>query len=761
MISARYFRFVTVCLMAGLLGQARADETVKLDAVVTHAGRGPDDPVVFSGLAGLETDALHFPRDATRIGEGELQALRVTHVEELAPFIAGASDAPPYGLTGVPWLRGELGDAAQNGQRKAFNRNVFPVSFNSVEAVEAVAGAAPVFLGYTNGSGGMVNFITKRPEFGPELVRVSTTYGSWNERRAQLDVSREVAPNLAARLSVERVDNGSFYRLAHEESWDVYLALAWRPAKTVRWDFSGEAYHADYVENPGTNRPTQALIDRGEYITGSSVQNGGTGPYFGNTFTPTGTIRLDGSQVLLAPGDGATARVYTAQLTGAWETGAGHVVNRTYFESVDSEKSAAYRFYSLVPVSYTLENRTELNGATELAGRRHTWLAGLAVRGEKRESYVDFFNEAINAFDLTLDPESFRLPRSAARFLQPVPGRAGAYAVPGGRYGSPASVGLSQTLRSWLGNAGVFAQDEISLTRSLAMQLAARADGISVKAEDPMPLPGYAPVRDHLAKFLPAGSASLTWSPAPEVAVYGTAQQARAVESSSSSGGFGLTGNRLPAVLFENQSRLFELGVKGANAKSRLTWSADIYHQHRQRTNARFGLPDEILVRGFESQAAWRVSEALSVSGNFALLDAHYLNGPLPGGIATAPQFSPSGPSDNSPSYAPGNYRLPGQPRWIAHFQAAYLRPQGWGLRVWGTLQGEQNLDLFGLVRIPPQQTWSTTLVYRIRNWEISGDCLNLTDAFNWRATSSPFAGGDLVTRELPRHWRVVVRYGY
>lgn len=761
MVSTRSFLPIAICLIAGLLGGARAQETVKLDDVVTHAGRGPDGPTVFSGLAGLATDALHFPRGATLIGEGDLQAMRVTHVEELAPFIAGASDAPPYGLTGVPWLRGELGDAAQNSQRKAFNRNVFPVSFNSIEAVEVVPGAAPVFLGYTNGAGGLVNFITKRPEFGREQVRVSTSYGSWDERRAQLDVSRELSPNLAGRLSVERVDNGSFYRLVHEESWDAYLALAWRPAKTVRWDFSAEAYAADYVENPGTNRPTQALIDRGEYITGSSVQNGGTGPYFGNTFTSTGTVRVDGSQVLLAPGDGATARVYTAQLTGAWETGAGQVVNRTYFESVDSEKSAAYRFYSLVPVSYTLENRTELSGARELAGRRHTWLAGLSLRGEKRESYVDFFNEAINAFDLTMDPETFRLPRSATRFLQPVPGRTGAYAVPGGRYGSPASVGLSQTLRSWLGDAGLFALDEISLTKKIALQLAARGDWISVKAEDPMPLPGYAPVRDHLAKFLPAGSASLTWSPTQEVAVYGTAQQARAVESSSSSGGFGLTGNKLPEVLFENGSQLFELGVKGATAKNRLTWSADVFRQHRQRTNARFGLPDEILVRGLESQAAWRVNDAFTIGGNVALLDAHYLNGPLPGGIATAPQFSPSGPSDSSPSYAPGNYRLPGQPRWIANFQAAWVRPQGWGLRVWTTLQGEQNLDLFGLVHLPPQQTWNATLVYRYRDWEFSADGLNLTDAFNWRATSSPFAGGDLVTRELPRHWRVVVRYDY
>ena len=35
--------------------------------------------------------------------------------------------------------------------------------------------------------------------------------------------------------------------------------------------------------------------------------------------------------------------------------------------------------------------------------------------------------------------------------------------------------------------------------------------------------------------------------------------------------------------------------------------------------------------------------------------------------------------------------------------------------------------------------------------FEARVDVLNVTDAFNWRATSTPFAGADLVTREIPR----------
>ena len=752
-----------IIIPAFALAESTADESVtKLEPFVTEGRREKVAVESFTGLTGLAGGVAEAPRSATLINREQLDAMHVTRVEELAPLIPGASSAPPYGLTGVPLLRGDLGDAAQNGQRKAYNRNVFPVSFNSVESVEVLAGAPPVWLGYTHGTGGFVNFVTKQPTFDRTKVLLNATLGSWDERRWQIDINQRWSQEVAARLSVERVDAGSFYRLVGEESWDAYFALTWRPGARVRWDLSLEVYDADYSENPGTNRPTQALIDHGDYITGSSVQNGGTGSYFGNTFTPTGTTHIDGSQVLLAPGDNATARVYTGQLTGTWQTGGGgRVVNRTYFESVDSEKYAAYHFYSYVPLSYTLENRLEIHSEHEWGAIQHALVWGGAVRGEQRESYVDFLNEAMNSFDVTLDPDTLRLPVSVLRFVKPVPGRPGRWAVPGGRYGTLASVGISQTLRSRLLNAGLFFQDQITFTPQLSLLLGGRADVVTVRVEDPLAPIGFTPAQDRQSNTLPAGSASLVWHPQRELTVYATVQEAVAVESSSSSGGFGLSNNRLPEVLFENGSRLFEVGIKGSAQDGRLSWSVAAYHQRRQRMNPRFGLPDEILARGVESAVSWMIVPHFTVTANFAYQDIHYLNGPLPGSIATVPQFDPTKPSDNFGAFTSGDYRVPGLPRWQANIQAAYAPPQGWGVRLWSSLQGAQNLDLFGRVIIPAQQTWNAGVLYRTGAWEFSADVLNFTDEFNWRPTSTPFAGADLVTRELPRHGRVTVRYRF
>ncbi len=750
-----FFLLAAAALLPGAWGQSlpATDSVVRLPEYVAETSR-EDRP---AGGFAFVTEA-GSTRAVSRVNEDILAAFAVNRVEDLSPLVRGAVSAPPYGLTGVPLIRGDLGDAAWNGQRRAYNRNVFPVSFNAVEAVEVLAGAPPAAFGLTNGTGGLLNFVTKAPAFQPR-AEFTLTSGSWQDFRAQFDATGPLSSQLAYRVSLERRDANSFYRLLGERSWSGYLAFTWRPQTDVSWDFNAETYQVAYAENPGINRPTQALIDRGEYVTGSSVQNGGTGSYFGNTFTPTGIVRVDGSQILLGPDDQGWARAQVAQLTGTFGSSAGRqIVNRTYFERVTSEKYAAYTFYSYLPRSLTLENRTEVREKHNWAGVGHDLLWGVAFRAEERISYVDFFNEAMNAFDLTLDPATYRFPTAQLFGVRPVPGRPGRHAVSGARYAAFPTTSLSQTLHSKVANAGVFLQDALTLPGSFTLILGARADLVHADSEDPLLAPGFLPVSGSIRKILPAGTVSLAWGTNGLFSPYMTLNRAAAAEPSSGSGGHGLTNNHLPGELFENASDLIEIGARFRTVDHRLSGQLALYQQDRVRTNPRFGLPDELRVRGVEAAGEWKLFPAITLTGNASYLAASYRDGPLPGGIATVPQFDSARPSDNFPAYARGNYRVPGLPRWIANLTATYLAPSGWGLRFWGSLQGSQNLDLFGRVVIPAQETWNVGGFLRHRDWSLSCDLLNATDEFNWRPTSSPFAGADLVTRELPRHVRFTVR---
>ena len=736
------------------------DDVVVLSPVESKGTGGLEQIFAAPGLAG---DPFEVPRVLSQIDSAGLFEGGVRRIEDLAQFVPGATNATLYGIAGVPFIRGDLGDVLQNGQRRAFNRNAFPVSFNSVDSVDVAAGAAPVVDGYATGTGGVANFVTKRPVFGVTRSTVTIAAGSWNDWRAQVDAMAPLTDALAWRLSLERAQIGDFHRLAGGDSWDGYLALAWKRSSSTRWDLSAEAYHVNFLEDPGTNRPTQALIDRGEYITGSSVQNGGTGSIYGNTFTPTGVAHINGSQVLIGPNDDGWAHAYTVQLIGSFDAGPDRqITSRTLLESVSGEKYATYTFYSYFPRSRTVEQRIEVEQRATVGGVEHALVWGGALRGEERISFVDFFNEGMNPFDLTLDPSTYIFPASQLFGVRPVPGKPGHYAVSGASYGVFPTTSLSQTLHSRLFNAGVFATDSVALGRTVTLDLSARVDSISVSSEDPLPAPDHDPISDHILKYLPAGSASLRWRIDETTTAYATLQHAAAVESSSGTGGFGLSANRLPDELFENASVLYETGLKFNRADSHLSGSVAVYRQHRVRTNPRLGLPDEILVRGVETAIDWRPTDSIRLGGNFTYRAANYVDGPPPGSIATVPRFAPSIPGGTFGAYPAGDYRLPGLPRWQANVSATWAPAgDGFGADLRGSLQGEQNLDLFGSVVIPAQCTWNAGVFYRRGGFELRADVFNLTDEFNWRPTNTPFAGADLVLREPPRSWRVTMRQSF
>ncbi|MCC5834272.1 MAG: TonB-dependent receptor [Opitutales bacterium] len=714
-------------------------------------------------------NVLEMPRSVSTLTRGQLEARNIQRIEELSPYVAGAVSAPIFGNAGVPTLRGDLGEAYQNGQRKTFNRNVFPVSFNGVESVEVVRGAPPAVFGFGNATGGYLNFGMKQPHWTEWTSQLRATAGSWDSYRAQVDSGGQISEHWAARVSADWLDAGSFYRLVYNRSQSLYAALQYRANERVTLDLNAEYFRASYTENLGTTRPTQELIDSGWYITGSSVGEPGSA-LFGNTFEPTGRVRIDGSQVLLAPGDGARARVFNAQAILRVKGDEWNFSNRTYFEDVYAERYSSYYFVGYLPDSYTAENRSEWSRDLEWGGLRHEFLAGIAYRFEYRKSYVDILNQVFNPFDVTADPDTLRFPEDQLFFVQPVPGTPH-LATPGGRYpreGMGPSVGLSATLNSTLHNVGSFAQNRIQFSEQWSLTLGGRLDHLWVDTKDPLPRSGHTAAEASHNDTLYSGSASLSYQPVDPLVAYMTLNRAAAVEGSGSSGGFGLNSNLdtgklnfIAPELFRNSSELAEVGLKLSLLADTLFIASNLYTQKRNRLNPRFNLPDEIRVRGFESELVFQPNAQLSIGGNFSYSEANYINGPLPGSIQTVPYFDPSQPSGNFGAYEPGDYRLPGLPRTLFNVFGSYRLRNGLGTTLALEMQGEQNLDLFGHVVIPSLQQLNLTLFYQRDPIEIFLHINNLTNEFNWRPSATPFAGADLVTRELPRHWQFTMRYRF
>ncbi len=118
-------------LATGSLAQTKKEESVvSLERFVSEAVRQEDSviPTIrpISSVLGRAGSVLDAPRAVSTITKAQLEERNVQRIEDLSQFVAGAFTAPIFGNAGVPTLRGDLGEAYQNGQRKAFNRNSFP-----------------------------------------------------------------------------------------------------------------------------------------------------------------------------------------------------------------------------------------------------------------------------------------------------------------------------------------------------------------------------------------------------------------------------------------------------------------------------------------------------------------------------------------------------------------------------------------------------------------------------------------------------------
>jgi len=224
-----------------------------------------------SGVLGLEMSVLDTPRAVTEINAAQLRDESIITVTDFDKVTSSAYTNDQFGGANVPFLRGQQAEIFQNGMLRTPRSDGQPLSFNSVEGFDVVKGPADVVYGPTGNVGGYVNLVTKRPFFDATHFQATATYGAYDTRKAQVDISGPLRDDLAYRISAEEVYDNSYYRLGFQHSTDIYVAVRYLPTSNLTVDFNTEYYLGHYTENTGLNRPTQQLIDSGLYYTGTGV----------------------------------------------------------------------------------------------------------------------------------------------------------------------------------------------------------------------------------------------------------------------------------------------------------------------------------------------------------------------------------------------------------------------------------------------------------------------------------------------------------
>ena len=161
-----------------------------------------------------------------------------------------------------------------------------------------------------------------------------------------------------------------------------------------------------------------------------------------------------------------------------------------------------------------------------------------------------------------------------------------------------------------------------------------------------------------------------------------------------------------------------------------------------------------------EADLAYQPNRNFSVTGNFTWMEANYHQ------IANAYEqtgspISTGTETPNFTTFSTGNYELPGTPKIYFNSYAVYKFDNGFGVGVGPQVQGSQNADLSGELKIPAQFTWNANVFYRRPKWEVQINFFNFTDERNFTVIDPTFTGNDAILEQMPFHLSGTFKYRF
>ena len=553
-----------------------------------------------------------------------------------------------------------------------------------------------------------------------------------------------------------------------------YAALRFLPDEKSSLDINFELFQVEFTDNAGVNRPTQALIDHGLYITGQGVQsNGSTVPAAGSIVSPTGQVQLPRSTVLTDPDNQNEATTYLLHSIYRNELSSNLALkNTTYFQHLQRDEIAQNSFVEVIDGADTAQNRTEL---TYLSSSDQQTIVAVDVRYNKVLGYSQFTTEADSPIDLTGPLSNRRIPLTPEQQARLVELRPGVFVSPGGQYDinndGSGDFNLSDTTDSRSIQTGLAIQQDSDWTSSLHTTIGYRADFYDVKASDPIAPQGQSAVSDSISEVLHSAHVSFNYTFGDDFTAYGTASYNEATSNSMAGGTALSSDNTISEQNFATENTLVEFGLKYAPTDS--DWYADgaLFSQRRSLRN-RDGSNTGIRTQGLETQVFYD-AYPYWVSAGYSYIDASYDNSASSQDSAQiADAFDNSRPdiiegtSVGAPSFtsfAPSNSQVQGIPEQSFSFNGNYSINPEWQIGFSGLYTKSYPLDFLATVKIRDQYTLNMNTSYAFTpNTKLRFDVNNVTNQENWRPVfEGGYFGATLVFPELPINAKLTVTHSF
>jgi hypothetical protein len=719
----------------------------------------------FASVFGTDDNIIDVTRNVTIISAQQLKDISITDVSDFSKLTSSAYTTTNFGAPSNPSIRGQSADIFINGMRGRItsNGNGLPIDFNSVESVNIVKGPATAVQGASMYVGGFIDLITKQPYFDAARGSISATVGSYGKKSWTVDMGGPISKDLAYRFSYTGEDSNGFWHDYYQHNQSIYGAMTYRPNDHYQLFVDGTLNWYRYTENWGMNRPTQDLIDNGNYVTGINNNNAPGAPSDpqnsvnilggGNSMAWGPIVQIDRHDRLLAPGNHSTGREFNAQAIQT-ETVSPEfkIVNNTFASYTARNTLSGYYYSEIVDPSWFAENRTEFI----FEKKQFTVNAGLDLRYQRTKAYDDYFYEPANVWDITKDLSyvnvynalDFASNGGFGDFLAtPVPGYPNRYATPGVVNGDTNdSTGIT---------VGPFVQGTWKFSDQWSLKGGAREDFLYAKVREPLgPLPSFlSPTpypEDSINVVIPNINGSLLFKPTPNSSYYFTYNYSQNSSGAVGNGG-GITGwaqnpdgtYYLAKDLFTQPSTLYEVGAKYSLVQNKLFLNFALYQQDRTAKGTSSTEINKFHSRGFEAELNYQPDKHVYATFSYSIIDA------------TQPIFSQFNPfqSDGgtplltpSESFATGGTAvISGLPKNLFNGLFSYSFDSGWGFSANTEVTSPINNNIAGTLVIPWQYTIDSSIWYHHKVWDYRVNILNVTNEKNWAPPNSVYGNASIL----------------
>lgn len=530
-----------------------------------------------------DTPLLDVPQSVTVISRDLINDQAMQGIGDVTRYVPGVSIAQGEGNRDTPVLRGNstTADFFTDGLRDdvQYIRDLY-----NVERVEILKGPNAMIFG-RGGSGGVINRVTKQAVFAP-VRELTLQVGSWDQKRATLDVAQPANHQIAVRFTAMYEDSDTYRDGVSLERYGINPTVAWAISPSTSARVSYEHFH------------DRRTADRGipSYLGRPIATDAST--FFGDPDQSDVQVTVDSVGVFIDHdfGNGLTLRNATryAYYDKFYQNIFPGVVNA-------AGTSVSISAYNNGTQRENVFNQTDLVFRTETGAIKHELLAGLELARQETDNLrlTGYFPTAGSGSLAT----SVTAPVSNPRISLPLVFQPGAT--------DANNHGVAK-------NVAVYGQDQITLLPQLLAIVGARFERFTVDFRNNRTAQDITS-KDHLV----SPRAGLVYKPRPEISLYTSYSISNLPRAGEQLSSLSLTNRSLDPEKFEN----YEIGAKW-DLRPSLSFSAAVYQLDRSNVvvpdpndATKSILVDGQQAKGVELGASGKLTKHWSAIGGYAYQD--------------------------------------------------------------------------------------------------------------------------------------------